>query len=470
MKMYVGGTWTEGSVRTVVRNPFDGSIVDTVPVATPAEIEAALGSAVRGARAMVSLPAHRRAEILVSAAQSLSARTQEFAVVLTREMGKPIAESRGEVGRAVQTLTLAAEEAKRVTGEMIPLDAGPGGEGKLGFTLRVPCGVVLAITPFNFPLNLVAHKVGPAIAAGNAVIVKPATNTPLSALKLTELLLEAGLPPEAIQCVTGSGATVGAQLCADRRVRKISFTGSRAIGAGITSVAGLKRVTMELGSNSPLIVMPDADVRQVAAATAATGYANAGQSCISTQRVLVDDRIRDAFLDAVAPMVEAISTGDPLDEAVKMGPMISETEAERVRSWVEEAVQGGAQLLVGGQREGAIHRPTLLADVDPALRISREELFGPAVAVTSFSGIDEAIALANDSSYGLGAGIFTENIRWAMEFVRRVESGNLMVNWAPNWRADLMPYGGLKDSGFGKEGPKYAVQEMTETKMVVFHG
>jgi acyl-CoA reductase-like NAD-dependent aldehyde dehydrogenase len=469
MRMYVGGGWTEGSARTDIRNPFDGSIVDTVPLATPAEVEMALASAVRGARDMAALPAHRRAEILMSASSALRTRAQEFAVVLTREMGKPIVESRGEVGRAVQTLLLAAEEAKRVTGEMIPLDAVSGGDGKLGFTMRIPCGVVLAITPFNFPLNLVAHKVAPALAAGNAVIVKPATHTPLSALKLTELLLDAGVPPEAIQCVTGRGADVGTPMCADQRVRKISFTGSRDVGAGITRVAGLKRVTMELGSNSPLIVMPDADVRQVAKATAVTGYANAGQSCISTQRVLVDRTIVGAFVDAVSPMVEAISTGDPLDESVQMGPMISETEAERVRSWVEEAVRGGARLMVGGNRQGAIHQPTLLADVNPALRIWSEELFGPAVAVTSFSGIDQAIALANDSPYGLGAGIFTENIRWAMEFVRRVDSGNLMVNWAPNWRSDLMPYGGLKDSGIGKEGPKYAVQEMTETKMVVIH-
>ena len=469
MKMYVGGAWIEDSARADVRSPFDGSVVDTVPIATSVEVEGAVASAVRGARAMAALPAYRRAEILLAASSALRTRAEEFAVVLTREMGKPIVESRAEVMRAVQTLTLASEEAKRVTGEMIPLDAAPGGEGKLGFTIRIPCGVVLAITPFNFPLNLVAHKVAPALAAGNAVIVKPATATPLSALKLTALLLDAGLPAEAIQCVTGGGATVGTQMCTDRRVRKISFTGSRDVGAEITRVAGLKRITLELGSNSPLIVMPDANVRQVAAATAATGYSNAGQSCISTQRVLVDRSVSDAFLDAVAPMVEAISTGDPLDESVRVGPMINETEAERVRSWVQEAVHGGARLLVGGERDGAIHRPTLVADVDPSLRISCEELFGPAVAVTTFSGIDEAIALANDSRYGLGAGIFTENIRWAMEFVRRVESGNVMVNWAPNWRSDLMPYGGLKESGIGKEGPKYAVQEMTETKMVVFH-
>jgi glyceraldehyde-3-phosphate dehydrogenase (NADP+) len=301
------------------------------------------------------------------------------------------------------------------------------------------------------------------------VILKPASATPLSALELTALLLEAGLPPEGIQCVTGSGATLGDLLCADRRVRKVSFTGSREVGARIMRTVGIKKVTMELGSNSPLIVMPDADLAAAAAATATSGYANAGQSCISTQRVLVDRAVYGDFLDAVTPLVEAITTGDPLDETVRMGPMIAEGEAERVGAWIGEAVQGGARVLAGGARAGAVHAPTLVADVAPSLRMSREELFGPAVAVTPFDGIDEALALASDSPYGLGAGIFTESIRSAMEFVRRMEAGNLMVNWAPNWRADLMPYGGLKESGVGVEGPRYAVEEMTDSKTVVFH-
>jgi glyceraldehyde-3-phosphate dehydrogenase (NADP+) len=467
--MYIAGKWAETRTVREVRNPFDGTVVDTVPLAGPGEIEAALCSAARGARAMAALPAYRRHAILLKTAQLLEARAEEFARTLTREMGKPIGESRGEVGRAVQTLTVSAEEARRVTGETIALDGAPGGEGKFGFTVRIPCGVVAAITPFNFPLNLVCHKVGPAIAAGNSVIVKPSSDAPLSAIKLTELLLEAGLPAEGIQCITGSGATVGDAICADSRVRKISFTGSRDVGAHITKTAGLKKITMELGSNSPLIVMPDANVAAVASATALSGYANAGQSCISTQRVLVDRTIYGDFLDAVTPLVEAIPTGNPLEESMRMGPMIKEAEAERVGTWIDEAVQGGARVLTGGERQGAIYAPTLVADVAPALRIAAEELFGPAVAVTPFDGIDEALALANHSHYGLGAGIFTENIHWAMEFVRRMESGNLMVNWAPNWRLDLMPYGGLKESGLGKEGPKYAVQEMTETKMVVFH-
>jgi glyceraldehyde-3-phosphate dehydrogenase (NADP+) len=469
MRMYVAGAWVEGGSVLPVRSPYDGTTVDSVPLAGPEDVEAALAAAARGARVMAGLTAFERHAILVRAAELLAARAEEFARRLTREVGKPIGEARAEVGRAVHTLTLSAEEGRRLTGETLPLDGAPGVAGKLGFTVRVPCGVVVAITPFNFPLNLVCHKVGPAIAAGNAVVLKPASTTPLSALELTALLLEAGLPAEGIQCVTGAGATVGELLCADRRVRKVSFTGSREVGARITRIAGIKKVTMELGSNSPLIVMPDADLATVAAATAASGYANAGQSCISTQRVLVDRRVYGDFLDAVTPLVEAITTGDPLDETVRMGPMIGEAEAERVGAWIGEAVRGGARVLAGGARAGAVHAPTLVADVAPSVRMYREELFGPAVAVTPFDGIDEALALASDSDYGLGAGIFTESIRWAMEFVRRMEAGNLMVNWAPNWRADLMPYGGLKESGIGVEGPRYAIEEMTDSKTVVFH-
>ncbi|MGH7394559.1 MAG: aldehyde dehydrogenase family protein, partial [Candidatus Methylomirabilales bacterium] len=311
--------------------------------------------------------------------------------------------------------------------------------------------------------------VGPALAAGNSVVIKPATDTPLSALKLTEILLEAGLPPEGIQCLTGHGGEIGDLLCADRRVRKITFTGSRDVGERICHVAGIKKVTMELGSNSPIIVMPDADLEKVAVATAATGYANAGQVCISTQRVITSRRIYGDFLDALRPKVAALTTGNPLDEKVKVGPMIREKDAIRVESWVKEAVGSGARLVVGGERRGTMVQPAVVADVKPEMRISCDELFGPAVAVTPFDSIDEAIALANDSIYGLAAGIFTENLEWAIKFAREVQSGNLMINWGPQWRADLMPYGGLKDSGFGKEGPRYAVEEMTELKLVCFH-
>ncbi|MBI4519685.1 MAG: aldehyde dehydrogenase family protein, partial [Gemmatimonadetes bacterium] len=310
---------------------------------------------------------------------------------------------------------------------------------------------------------------GPALAAGNSVIVKPASDTPLSAIKLTEVLLEAGLPPEAIQCITGSGSTVGTALCADPRVRKISFTGSRDVGLEICRVAGIKKVTLELGSNSPLIVMSDADLERVAKVTVANGYANAGQVCISAQRVLVDDDVYGGFVDALTPLVRGVTTGNPLDETVKMGPMVRDRDAARVNQWVKEAVSEGARLVAGGEFQGAMHAATLLADVTPRMRVFREEVFGPTLGLTPFASIDEAIALANDSPFGLSAGVFTENVHWAIEFARRVQAGNIMINWGPQWRADLMPYGGLKESGLGKEGPKYAVQEMTELKTVVFH-
>ncbi len=469
MKMYIAGQWMETKDKIEVLNPFDASVVDTVPRAAAQEVDKALESATRGARTMAELPAYQRYLILNKTAQLVRERQEEFARLISLESGKVLRESRLEVARSIETIELSAEEAKRIRGETIPLDAASGGQGKFGFTLRVPCGVVVAISPFNFPLNLLCHKVAPALAAGNAVIAKPPTDTPLTGLRFTELLLEAGLPPEGIQCITGPGSSVGEQLCGDPRVRKISFTGSPGVGERICQVAGVKKVTMELGSNSPLIIMPDADLEQVAKATVTTGYAIAGQVCISTQRVLVNQAIYSDFLDTLRPEVESIVTGNPLEEDTQMGPMIREYDAIRVESWINEAVSGGARLITGGGRQGNLVTPTVVADVDARERICCDELFGPAVAVTHFEDIDQAIALANDSRYGLSAGIFTRNLDWAIRFVREVHSGNLMVNWGPQWRVDLMPYGGLKQSGFGKEGPRYAVEEMTELKMVVFH-
>jgi acyl-CoA reductase-like NAD-dependent aldehyde dehydrogenase len=469
MKMYVAGQWVDKPETIEVRNPYDSSVIDTVPRADAGDVERALQSAERGARVMARLSGLERYKILMKAAALMAKRQEELGQTISKEEGKVIAEGRLEANRAIETITGSAEEAKRLHGETVPLDAAPGGAGKFGVTIRVPCGVVAAITPFNFPLNLVCHKVGPAIAGGNAVIVKPATDTPLSALKLTEILLEAGLPPEGINTLTGAGGEIGDRIVSDRRVRKITFTGSRDVGEHICRAAGIKRVTMELGSNSPLIVMPDANLDKVASAVAATGYANAGQVCISTQRVLTAGKVYGDFLDALTPKVAALTVGNQLDEGVKVGPMVREKEAVRVDEWVREAVASGARVVTGGRRQGAIYEPTVVADVKPEMRISCDELFGPAVAVTPFDDIDQAIALANDSNYGLAAGIFTENLEWAMKFAREVQSGNLHVNWGPQWRADLMPYGGLKESGFGKEGPAYAIQEMTELKMVVFH-
>ncbi|HJO05372.1 MAG TPA: aldehyde dehydrogenase family protein [Acidobacteriota bacterium] len=469
MQMYLNGEWTSGGATMDVVNPFSGEAFDSVPAASLGNIEKAMESAERGARAMRALSSHARYEILMRAARLIEERRQEFGETITREEGKILPEGLLEADRCIQTITLSSEEAKRLGGETIPLDAAPGNEMKFGFTIRVPVGVVVAIAPFNFPLNLVAHKVGPALAAGNSVVIKPASDTPLSALKLTEVLLEAGLPAEAIQCITGSGGAIGDALVSHPAVRKVTFTGSQEVGEHIMCTAGLKKVTMELGSNSPLIVLPDADLDKVAAATVISGYANAGQVCISTQRVIVDQSVYGDYLDVLTPKVEALATGDPMQESINVGPMVREGDAARVEGWIGEAVDAGARVVSGGGRDGAMVQPAILADVAPDMRFSREELFGPAVGVTPAADIDEAIALANDTRFGLSAAIFTENLDNALRFALEVDSGNLNINGGTQYRADHMPYGGLKDSGLGKEGPRYAVEEMTELKMVIVH-
>ena len=470
MKMYVNGGWVESPVMSPVVSPYSREVVDTVPEATSEQVDQALAAAERAAATMGQLTGYERSQILNRAADLLAARLEDFAKTISLEEGKPLSESRGEVGRMPDLLRLCAFEGSQLRGETLPLDAQVATKGKLGFTLRVPCGIVVAITPFNYPLLLVVHKVGPALAAGNAVILKPARQTPLVALKLTQIFLEAGFPENGLQCLTGAGSVIGGRLCADSRVRKISFTGSTSVGEKITQVAGVKKLSLELGSNSPLVVLPDADLEVVAAATALGGYVNAGQVCISTQRVLVHRRVYGEFLDALKKPVEAIRVGNPLEEETRLSAMISEQDAERVGTWIQEAVGQGARIVTGGQRDGAVFAPTIVADVKPSMRVSCDELFGPAVAVSPVESVDEAIQLANDSRYGLGAGIFTRDINNALKFARRVQSGNVMINWTPLWRADLMPYGGFKQSGIGKEGPRYVVEEMTEMKTVVFHG
>ncbi len=469
MKMFINGEWVDRDAKIEVLNPFDGSVVDVVPKATAEDVAVAVAGAVEGARIMREMTGYERFQILRRAADIMVERQEDLGRTISLEEGKVLGEGLFEASRSATTIEVSAEEAKRLSGEVLPLDGAPGASGKLGFTLRVPCGVVAAITPFNFPLNLVCHKVGPALAAGNSIIVKPASDTPLSALKLVEILLEAGLPPLAISCVTGSGGTIGDALCRDERVRKISFTGSAEVGKHICAIAGLKRVTMELGSNSPLIVMQDADLNKVVEAVAASGFANAGQVCISAQRVIAVNQIYDDLIDALKPRIESIAAGDQLGEGTKMGPMVRTSDAERVGQCIDEAVSQGARLVCGGDRSGAVVAPTVLADVLPNMSISRDELFGPAVGITRANDVDEAIALANDSRFGLSAGIFTQDIDTAIKFARQVDSGNIHINWGPMWRADLMPYGGLKDSGMGKEGPKYAIDEMTEMKTVVIH-
>ena len=470
MKMWVGEEWIESSRAEEILSPYTGESVDVVPVADPADVERAISTTVRGAKDMAALPASQRSAILDKAASIMAGRVEEFAKLITSEEGKPLSESRGEASRVADLLRLSAFEGSQMRGESLPLDAQAGATGKIGLTLRIPCGVVAAITPFNYPLLLVAHKIGPALAAGNAVILKPAQQTPLTALKFTEVLLEAGLPPRGIQCITGTGPEIGPVICADRRIRKISFTGSTAVGDAITRIAGVKRLSLELGSNASMVVLPDADLAKVADAVAVGGYVNAGQVCISTQRILVHRKAYSDFLSALRPVVESIRTGDPMTAETKLGPMISAKEAQRVESWIDEAVRDGARVVTGGRHVGATFAPTIVADVATHMRISRDELFGPVVAVTPVESVDQAIEYANDTSYGLAASIFTNDVSSAWRFVRQAEAGNIHVNWTPLWRADLMPYGGFKQSGIGKEGPRYAVEEMTESKTVVFHG
>jgi glyceraldehyde-3-phosphate dehydrogenase (NADP+) len=470
MLMYVAGEWRGSERDDAVTSPFSGEVVDTVPRATERDAELALAAAVDGAAAMRRLPAYERSAILTRAADLTEAAVEELARTISAEQGKPLAEARGEAARIPNLIRLSASEGARLHGETVPVDAAPGAADKLGLTLRQPCGVVVAITPFNYPALLVGHKLYPALAAGNAVILKPAASTPLTALRLTALLVEAGLPANAVQCITGPGGELGARLCADERVRKISFTGSTEVGRRITETAGVKKLSLELGANCAVVVLPDADLEQVAAATAVGGYVNAGQVCISVQRVLVDREVYSDFLDALTPKVEAITVGDPFEEGTQLSALINDAAAERVEATIREAVASGATLVTGGKRSGAVVAPTIVADVDPRLRLSREELFGPAVAVTPVAGIDDAIAVANDTAYGLAAGIFTSDVRSALRFAREVDCGSIQINWTPLWRADLMPYGGLKGSGFGKEGPRYTVEEMTELKTIVFHG
>lgn len=470
MRIFFAGQWHDRDRKIEVRNPYDATLVDTVPQASSDDAKTAITAAVQGAAIMRKTSGYERFQMLRKAADAMFARQKELGRIISLEEGKTLAEGVFEASRAAETMEVSAEEAKRLGGEVLPLDGAPGAAGKLGFTIRVPCGVVVAITPFNFPLNLVCHKVGPALAGGNAVIIKPASDTPLSALKLVEILLEAGVPPLAVACLTGSGGELGKALCGDERVRKVSFTGSVEVGKQISEVAGLKRVTMELGSNSPLIVLDDADLEKVADAVVTTGFANAGQVCISAQRVVAMEKVYNDLLSVLKPRVEKIKTGNPLHEGTKMGPLVRERDAIRVGEWVDEAVGQGAKLVCGGKRNGTMYEPTVLADVQSTMRIVSDELFGPAVGVSKASTLAEAIEIANQSRYGLSAAIFTQDIDSALKFAREVDSGNLHINWGPMWRADLMPYGGLKDSGFGKEGPKYAVQEMTELKTVVIHG
>jgi acyl-CoA reductase-like NAD-dependent aldehyde dehydrogenase len=465
-KLLVGGEWYETGNAIDVTSPYDGSVVGRVAFGGGDDARRAIDAA---EVAMGSpLPAHRRAAILDRVAELLRERREEFARTIAMEAGKPITTAGIEVDRAVQTITFSALEARRLTGETVAMDAHPAGEGKAGLILRLPIGIVAAISPFNFPLNLVCHKVGPGFAAGCAVVLKPAGATPLSALLLAQAFADAGQPAGWLNVIVGKSSEIGDVIADDPRVKMITFTGSSQVGWGIRQRAHKKKVSLELGNSTPLIVLADADLEKAATAIAANGYAFAGQSCISVQRVYVEDSAHDALVEKLVPKVETLKVGDPLDPETQVGPVIDAENRDRIASWVDAAVSSGAKLLAGGVvGDDGLLRPTLLDEVSLDMAVACNEVFGPVVAIARVSSLDEAIEKANGTEYGLQAGVFTQDITKAMRAARELEFGGVTLNEAPTYRADQMPYGGVKESGNTREGPKFAVQEMTEPRMVV---
>ncbi|MFO7587337.1 MAG: aldehyde dehydrogenase family protein [Gemmatimonadota bacterium] len=466
MKMFLKGEWTERPELREVRDPGTGEVIDTVPEASADDVREAVGAAAAAFAAHHPVPAHRRIEILAKAADAVASRHEELARTIALEGVKTIREARKEVTRCATTLRVASEEARRVGGETIAFDQAPGSERRTGWWTREPVGVVGAITPFNDPLNLVSHKVGPAIAAGNAVIVKPHEETPLSALLLAECFEAAGLPAGLLQVVTGAGPTVGDALVTDPRVRTISFSGGRDTGETIVRRAGLKKVGMELGSIAPNIVMADADLELAVESCVSGAFWAAGQNCLHVQRLLVEEAIYERFAEAFVARTERYVTGDKLDEATDMGPLITEEQARRVEGWVGEATAAGARLLVGGRRDGTFHAPTLLDRVPADAKVSCREVFGPVSVLMQFRTLDEAIGTANEVDFGLQGAIFTTDLSAAFEAARRLRCGGVLVNESTDFRIDAMPFGGMKGSGLGREGVRFALEEMTEIKMV----
>ncbi len=461
-KLLVGGEWIETGDWLEVRSPYSGDLVGRVAKAGAGETKRAIDAAERAMRE--PLPAHKRAEILVKVAGQLGRRHDEVARLISDEAGKPMKAARVEAKRAMSTFTFSAVEARKLAGEMVPMDAAQAGEGKLAFTLRVPRGIVGAISPFNFPCNLVAHKLAPALAAGCAVVLKPASATPLSALLLAELMDEAGLPPGWLNVVAGSSSEIGDVLIDDARVAALTFTGSGDVGWKLKERAPRKHVSLELGNATPVIVCADAP-DDTAAKLAPHAFSFAGQSCISVQRIYVMESAWDAFVADFVPRVEALKVGDPADEETDVGPVIDNDARERILEWIGES---DGELLTGGDTtdEGLI-RPAVIANPSPQAKVSCEEVFGPVVTLTRTSSLEEAIELANSTRYGLQAGIFTGSLQEALQAARKLEFGGVTINEAPTFRADQMPYGGVKASGNTREGPAYAVRELTEERLVV---
>ncbi|TYS17059.1 aldehyde dehydrogenase family protein [Rossellomorea vietnamensis] len=464
--LLINGKTVEKERTYPLRSPFDGELLANISMADEQDVEQAIEGAHSAFEIISKMPAYKRAEILSKVSDILRSRKEEMAQVIAKEAGKPIRTARGEIDRTIVTYQLAAEEAKRIYGETIPMDAAPGGENRLGFTWREPLGVVTAISPFNFPFNLVAHKLGPAFAAGNTVVLKPAEQTPLSAFYIAEIFKEAGLPEGALSVVTGSGKELSDALITDERVKKVTFTGSAAVGKLIKEKAGLRKVTLELGSNSGLIVEPDVPVDKIVQRCVDGAFGFAGQVCISLQRIYVHQSIYQEFSEQFIEKAKGLKAGDPLDETTDISAMISREEAERIESWIRDAVDQGASVGLGGTREGSVFTPTVMLDVTNDMAVSCQETFAPVVSIVPYGNLDDAIHMVNDSVYGLNVAIYTQNINNAMKAAKELQAGGVIINDIPTFRLDHMPYGGVKESGYGREGIKYAVEEMTELKFV----
>jgi acyl-CoA reductase-like NAD-dependent aldehyde dehydrogenase len=467
-KTLIGGKWVEGKQFLEVTNKYSGDVIGSVPLADKEAFEKAIKAAQDGFSLLSNLPAYQRSKILERTSEAIEKNKDEITRIIAMEAGKAWKHAKAEVERGVQTFKFAAEEAKSIHGETVPMDATVGGEKRIGFYLRFPVGVVGAITPFNYPLNLVAHKLAPAIATGCSVVLKPASMTPLTSLRLGQIMMDAGLPDGALNIVIGSGGTVGNWLVADERVSMITFTGSPPVGRDIKAKSGLKKVTLELGSNSACIIDETADLDLAIPRCVGGSFSYAGQVCISVQRIYIHKKLFDEFNHRFLESTKKLKLGDPVDPETDVGPMITEDDAIRTESWVNEAVQGGAKILIGGKREKNFYHPTVLTDVKSDMKVMAIEIFAPVVSFVPFDDFSDAVRMVDDSIYGLQAGVYTSDIERAFQAVKGIKVGGVIVNDVPTYRADQMPYGGVKESGIGREGLKFAIEEMTDIKMVVF--
>ncbi len=464
---YIAGEWKEGNEHIKVINPYSNTIIGTVPKAEKSDIENVINAAKDGFQVSKSLTAYERAEILERASTMIGEEEQELAKIISLESGKPMKYARGEAKRAYETFKFASIEAREIYGEVIPMDAASRGKNYFGFYQRVPKGVILAITPFNFPLNLVSHKVAPAIASGNSIILKPASVTPLTSYRLGQILEESGLPPGMLNIIYGSGSDVGMTLVKDDRIQMVTFTGSLPVGETIKREAGFKTVTLELGNNAAVVVEDIDNLEDVVDRLIVGAFAYSGQVCISVQRIYVNSRLFDDFLSLFIAKTEQQTMGDPLDEKTDIGPMITSAEALRVQEWLNEATAMGAEIATGGTTEGNFVHPTVLINVAKEMKVMKNEIFGPVVCIIPYNEYEHALAMANDTKYGLQAAVYSRDIHKIMKAVDTIDVGGLIVNDFPTFRVDHMPYGGVKKSGMGREGLKYAIEEMTDIKLVV---